>query len=95
MVFKMTVEISNSSLKFLNKIEVKTKEKIIGKIQTLYDSINDYGVIPYKTLDIKSLKRKWYPHKRLRLGNYRIIFLYDLINDKLIIQDIDTRGDIY
>lgn len=91
----MKVEISNSALKFLNKLDNKNKESIIHKIGIIKNSIEDTGVIPFKSLDIKVLKGNWYPYKRLRVGDFRIIFNIEINNLVLKIYEIDSRGNIY
>jgi mRNA-degrading endonuclease RelE of RelBE toxin-antitoxin system len=52
----MRIELSHSSIKFLEKIDEKTKVIIKEKINFLRNQITELGVIPIKSLDIKSLK---------------------------------------
>ncbi len=91
----MKIEISNSALKFLNKLDNKNKELIIHKIGIIKSSIENTGVIPFKSLDIKVLKGNWHPYKRLRVGDFRIIFNIEINNSALKIYEIDNRGNIY
>jgi mRNA-degrading endonuclease RelE of RelBE toxin-antitoxin system len=91
----MRIEISNSAFKFLENRDEKTRKRIIEKIAILKNSLEEAGIIPYKVLDIKTLKGNWYPHKRLRIGKIRIIFIIDFNSDVIKIQEIDDRGDIY
>lgn len=66
-----------------NKLIIKAVEKII-----LNKDIN---------IDLKQLKGNLQKYYRIRQGKIRILF--ELINDKIIIQalvnDIDFRGDVY
>jgi mRNA-degrading endonuclease RelE of RelBE toxin-antitoxin system len=55
----MRIELSHSSIKFLEKIDEKTKVIIKEKINFLRNQITELGVIPIKSLDIKSLKGQW------------------------------------
>ena len=76
-------------IKFIKKRVPKEKEKILKTIKKLKSN-------PYPTdtnLDIKKLQDRY--GFRLRVGDYR--FLYDVIDDELIIyiEDADNRGDIY
>ena len=91
----MRIELSHSALKFLEKQDDKTKTRVFKKIKYLINSIEESGVIPYKTLDIKSLHGFWHPHKRLRIGKTRIIFIIDSDSNTIKISEIDGRGDIY
>ena len=91
----MKIELSSSSIKFLNKLDNKSKAIIKEKINFLRLQVADLGIIPYKSMDIKSLKGDWKPYLRLRIGKIRIIFLIDIENNILKIYDIDNRGDIY
>jgi len=66
-----------------NKLIIKAVKKI-----TLNEDIN---------IDLKQLKGNFQNYYRIRQGKVRILF--ELMNDKIIIQalvnDIDFRGDIY
>ncbi len=41
------------------------------------------------------MKGDWFPYKRLRIGDFRVIFLVDYENSILKIYDIDHRSNIY
>jgi mRNA interferase RelE/StbE len=76
-------------IKFISKRNIKDKHKIKDKFLELAQN-------PYPNnnkLDIKKLQAK--NGFRLRIGDYR--FLYDIIEDELIIymEDANNRGDIY
>lgn len=75
--------IKKKAKKFIDKLPVNEKRRIVAEIDRLPDGE-----------DIKKLKG----HDnllRLRVGDYRIIYTID--NGKLIVFviDIDNRGDIY
>lgn len=91
----MRIELGHSAIKFFEKLDEKTKVKIKERINFLRNQITEFGIIPIKSLDIKSLKGQWEPYKRLRIGKIRIIFIIDKENDVLSIYDIDNRGDVY
>lgn len=76
------IKYSNSSLKFLSKLDSKTIERIRTSISKIPNG------------DIKRLHgetpRIFY---RLRVGKYRVIFR--IIEDTVFVDKIDTRGDVY
>jgi mRNA interferase RelE/StbE len=79
----MNVSYSKCSLKRLSRLEKDVRSNIITAIEKLPD-----------TGDIKKMHgrilRNLY---RLRVGKYRVLFVHEDQNIKII--DIDTRGDIY
>ena len=91
----MRVKFSQNSIKFINKINEKDRERIRDKIQTLLKSIEEQGIIPFKELDIKRLSGSWIGFMRLRIGKVRVILTVDIEKDDLFIYEIDFRGDIY
>ena len=76
-------------LKFIQKRNLKEKENIDNKLRLLKE--NPFAT--NKQLDIKKLTNSEF--YRLRINNYR--FIYEIINDELVILmlDGDNRGDIY
>ncbi len=50
----MKIKFSNSSLKFLQKINEKDKERIRLKINELVKEIENYGIIPFTKFNIKN-----------------------------------------
>ncbi len=91
----MKLEISKSAFKFIESQDKKTRSRIKDKLIILIRSIEESSIVPYKILDIKSLKGNWRPYKRLRIGNIRIIFTIEHKKNILKIIEIDERGDIY
>ena len=76
------------AIKFLRKISKKESEKILITIEQLPKSKTTGN------LDIKKLintKRTW----RLRIGNIRVVYEYDIEAKIIYIHDIDFRGNIY
>ncbi|AGR77294.1 hypothetical protein A7H1H_0993 [Aliarcobacter butzleri 7h1h] len=75
-------------IKFVEKRNQKDRENINSKLKILKN--NPY---PNSLLDIKKLANSSF--YRLRINNYR--FIYEIIDDELIILMIDAnnRGDIY
>lgn len=71
------------------------KQKWQPIITQFEKALRELAYDPYEnTLDIKIII--WLPHTyRLRIWKYR--FLYEIIDDKIIINffDADSRGDIY
>jgi len=92
---KMKILFSKQAIKFIEKIELKEKNKILHKISKVLKNIRINGYLKNEDLDIKVLRGEWYPAKRLRIGSYRVIFHIDRDKDQLQVLVIDNRGDIY
>jgi len=75
-------------IKFIQKRSPKDKTNIDIKLKILKN--NPY---PNTLLDIKKLSNS--PYYRLRINDYR--FIYEIIDDELVILMIDSnnRGDVY
>lgn len=86
---KMKIEYSKRAVKFINKQDRPTKQRIKKAIEGLTET-------PPKG-DIKPLQGYTDGRKRLRVGKYRIIYNFLGSNEIeiLYIFDIDSRGDIY
>lgn len=85
----MKIIYSKDSIKFLAKLDKKSVYRIKEAIEGLV-------IIPPKG-DIKPMQGYNDGRKRLRVGEWRIIYRYDK-NDEikiLFIIDIGNRGDIY
>jgi mRNA interferase RelE/StbE len=91
----MKIKLSKDAIKFLDKANKSEGERIREKIIALYYSINNYGLIPFKELDIKRLAGEWKGFLRMRIGKVRVIFKIDTLNKELLIYQIDFRGKIY
>ena len=78
----MKIDFSNDAEKAFGKLDSNMAGRIIKGIMKL----------PNKG-DIKPLSGYSDGRKRLRIGGYRIIFLFE--NNFLQIIEIDSRGDIY
>lgn len=91
----MRIKFSRSAVRFIDKIVEKDKERIQKKIKYLVLSIDQYGIIPFKELEIKKLSGEWTGFFRMRIGKIRIIYRIDKEKNELLIYEIDYRGDIY
>lgn len=82
---KYTIELSGEAKRFLKKIHLSDKQKILAKLKLLSSNPLPNGCIKFKGCEFY----------RIRQGDYRIIF--SINNQKLIILilDIDHRKDIY
>lgn len=85
----MQIKYSKSSLKFLAKTDKATVKRIREAVEGLAKEPPEG--------DIKVMQGYNDGRQRLRVGKYRIIFIYEL--DKgikiLYVKDIGSRGDIY
>lgn len=74
-----TIQYSNQAMKFLERQTAANRQRIIRAIEKIPEG------------DIKKMHGE--PNKRLRVGDYRVIF-----NDKgfiIFVYRIETRGDVY
>lgn len=79
----MTTELSPKAAKYLSRLDAATKARIIKALRKL-EAEPPEG-------DIKKMQGQ--DGFRLRIGKYRALF--DILEDKIIVYDIDVRGQIY
>ena len=91
----MQIEVTTRVQSFIESQPMDSQKRIKLKISTLIQYLKEYNKIPFNEMDIKVLKGKWYPFKRLRIGKFRMIFQVDFKLNKLYIEELDNRGDIY
>jgi len=80
----MNIQIQESAIKDLKKIDKSTSKKILYKIKNLeyYPDISN----------IKKLKNH-YPPMRYRIGDYRVLF--EIVDDTIVVVNIKHRKDAY
>jgi mRNA interferase RelE/StbE len=80
----MNIQIQESAIKDLKKIDKSTSKKILHKIKNLeyYPDISN----------IKKLKNH-YPPMRYRIGDYRVLF--EIVDDTIVVVNIKHRKDAY
>lgn len=85
----MDIRYSKSSLKFLAKLDKKSALRIRNAINGL--------VMEPPVGDIKPMEGYHDGTKRLRVGNWRVIYRYgkDKLVEVLFVLDIGNRGDVY
>lgn len=85
----MKIEYAKNAVKYIETLDKPTKQRIKIGIERLTEN-------PPKG-DIKLLQGYTDGRKRLRIGKYRIIYIYkqDEKVEILYIMNVDTRGDIY
>jgi len=79
----MTVTYSKTSLRYLQKLDQKTKKRIFEAIQRLP---GQGDIIKIKGQKIQNIFR-------LRVGSYRILFVME--EETIKVLDIAPRGDAY
>lgn len=79
----MKTELSPQAVKYLSKLDGVSKKRIINAFKKLEQE-------PIQG-DIKKMQGK--NGYRLRIGKYRALF--DIYDNKIIVYDIDVRGQIY
>lgn len=88
-MIRLKIEYAKSAVKYIEALDKPTKQRIKAGIEKLAEN-------PPKG-DIKLLQGYSDGRKRLRIGKYRIIYIYKQ-NEQiqiLYVMNIDTRGDIY
>lgn len=85
----MGVVYSRVAVKAINGFDKSVKQRIKTGIEGLLE-------VPPKG-DIKQMQGIDPPVFRLRIGKYRVLYVYTNFNDEevLMIKDIGSRGDIY
>ena len=73
---------------FYNKSSDKQKNRISKAIDKLKDNL-------LYDKDVKKLRGKLRGKHRLKIGPFRIIYLVDKERNRVIIESIGPRGDIY
>ena len=91
----MRIKFSKQAFKSLGKLTEKQKESIRLKLKALLISIKEYGIIPFKELQIKKMRGKWEGFMRMKIGKLRVIFKIKREKDILFIYIIDFRGSSY
>jgi mRNA interferase RelE/StbE len=83
---KYSVEIKESALKALEKIDGAFRKKIRDQIRTLADEPRPYGSLKLSGKEIVY---------RIRVGQYRVI--YEIHDSKVLVYvvNIDHRKDVY
>ena len=81
----MIVEVSPSVVKYLSKLDTVTKSRIVKAFVKLSSEPPQGDIIKMQGKD----------GFRLRVGKYRALFDIDVDNSKIIVYDIDVRGQIY
>ena len=85
-----TISFSRSADKFLQKNDLD-KEDIFGLVKVAVRKFS--GEVT--NLDIKKLKGEWEGHYRIRKGDLRIIVFFDFERSRVLIEEIDWRGNAY
>ncbi len=84
-MIEWNLTILNSPKRYLKKLPLPEQERIIRALKIL--------LADRQMVDIKPLKGR--PEWRLRVGDYRILFLIDDENKVYIVTKISPRGDAY
>lgn len=85
----MEINYSQKAVKQLKQI-AKGDKKIAARI---LDAIEAYATNPKRTFDVKILKGKYAVFKRLRVGDYRVIFDED--GNIMQIYEVKHRQEAY
>jgi mRNA interferase RelE/StbE len=87
---KWIVDFSDDSLKFLKKNKIP-EDYIIEKVELTLKKLKGEDI----NVDIKKLKGKWEGFYRIRFGRLRIIVEFQFQDNRVYIERIDWRGNIY
>jgi mRNA interferase RelE/StbE len=86
-IAKFNVKLSNKSEKFLDKTDSDLCSRIAKKLLSLQDD-----PIPHDAKKMQQVKDRLY---RLRVGDYRILYLLNYAEQEIIIVNIEHRKSIY
>ena len=81
----MKIVITKKARKQLDKIPANIQEKIISKVLALKD----------QPIGAQSKKLTNQPGYRLKIGDYRVLYLIDFELNKIIVSRIKHRKDVY
>ena len=77
----MVVEVSKKAVKVINRMDIKTKQRLKAAIYALPDG---------DTKLLNGRVKTW----RLRVGGWRVLFSYPE-NDRILVEKIAPRGQVY
>ena len=83
----LSVEFSNPAKRFLKKLDLKDSQRLIEKIELL-------ATKPFPK-DVKRVVNRKEKVFRIRVGEYRILYVVLYERDLLFIADIDKRPRVY
>ncbi len=76
------------ALRYLRRLSRPEQERIRASLSRLAADIDAYpGII--------QMSGDWAGYRRIRVGEVRVIFWYDVEEDTLYVDHIGPRGDIY
>jgi mRNA interferase RelE/StbE len=87
---KWIVDFSDDSLKFLKKNKIP-EDYIIEKVELTLKKLKGEDI----NVDIKKLKGEWEGFYRIRFGRLRIIVEFQFQDNRVYIERIDWRGNVY
>ncbi len=82
------IVVHKQAIKYLQKLSSNQKEKIKTALQKLAVSPSNYP----KAI---SMVGKWAGYKRIRIGSFRAIYWFDSSENKIYVDHIGPRGDLY
>ena len=74
--------------RYIGRMEGRKKAKLLGKLATLAAS-------PDTMPGVKPMAGEWAGFFRFRLGDLRVIYLYDRESDMIVVAHVGPRGDVY
>lgn len=83
------INAKKSVLKFINKLDSKTKEKLKDILLTLKDNL-----VPVRIYDVAKLKG-YDSMYRIRIGNLRLVYEVFWVDKKITMHEIEPRESVY
>ncbi|MEK6938580.1 MAG: type II toxin-antitoxin system RelE/ParE family toxin [Nanoarchaeota archaeon] len=81
------IEFSSFAVKFLERADKIVRKRVFIKLEKL-------SVDPFPT-DAKRIVGRTEKVFRIRIGDYRILYVVDYDQNKILISDIDKRSKVY
>lgn len=91
----MAVKFRKEAIKFLQKVPLEDSVRIQSQLNQLLIAVEEQGIIPFTSLDIKKMKGTWEGFYRLRVGKIRVVFTLSSDTDDIEVYIIGARGDVY
>ena len=84
------VVFSKAARKALRKLETSVHARVLNQLQQLAELEN-----PLRHRDVRGLEGKYQDYYRLRVGEYRLIFEIDSVDNEIRVYAIVPRGKAY
>lgn len=82
------IVVHKRAVKYLKKLPDPQKEKIKETLSKLAQN-------PFEFHNVKNMAGEWVGYKRMRIGDFRVIYCIDKGENTIYVDHIGPRGDVY